>query len=124
MVKSLLKKCSPLNDIPIQDTVTEISFDTFKKCLSLTNVFKHLYWTVTLYSKITNITLLNDIEKIGESVFSRYSSLVNIAIPDSVTENSNYAFSECSSLTNITILNILEIIGRYVLFNKTRLIGI
>ena len=37
-----------------------------------------------------------------------------------VCEIGSWAFYQCSSLKNITIPNIVEIIGRHVLFGKTR----
>ncbi len=43
------------------------------------------------------------VTKIGDSAFSRCSSLTNIIIPEGVTSIGGEAFCECSSLTNITI---------------------
>ena len=48
---------------------------------------------------------------VGESVFSNYSKLTNIIIPESVTSIGNSAFSGCSGLTNITIPNSATSIG-------------
>ena len=47
----------------------------------------------------------------GESAFANNTSLVSVALPDSITSISNRAFYNCSSLTNIGIPNSCTSIG-------------
>ena len=60
------------------------------------------------------VTIPNDVKTIGESAFSRCSSLTNITIPNSVKEIGDSAFSFCSSLTKIVIPNSVKEIGKNV----------
>ena len=58
----------------------------------------------------------NDISQIGDHAFSEYTSLRNVAIPDSVTSIGNYAFYRCTSLTGITIPDSVTSIGNYAFY--------
>lgn len=60
--------------------------------------------------KITSIAIPNGVTSIGDSAFSRCSSLTSIKIPNSVTSIGIGAFSYCSRLTNIVIPNNVKII--------------
>ena len=55
------------------------------------------------YSKLTSITIPENITSIGRCAFSGCDSLTSITIPDSVTSIGSSAFENCSGLTNITI---------------------
>jgi len=65
-----------------------------------------------VYSSITNITILDGVEKIAESCFSGCSSLKSVEIPDSVTNIESLAFNKCKSLTSIEIPESVAHIGR------------
>ena len=56
-------------------------------------------------SKIEDITIPNNVTRIGHSAFYYCSNLTNIDIPDSVTSIGFYAFGYCSGLTSVTIGN-------------------
>ena len=55
------------------------------------------------YSKLTSITIPENITSIGRGAFSGCDGLMNITIPDSVTSIGSAAFENCSGLTSIVI---------------------
>ena len=55
------------------------------------------------YSKLTSITIPENITSIGRCAFSGCDGLMNITIPDSVTSIGSAAFENCSGLTSIVI---------------------
>lgn len=55
------------------------------------------------YSKLTSITIPENITSIGRCAFSGCDSLKSITIPDSVTSIGSSAFENCSGLTSIVI---------------------
>jgi hypothetical protein len=64
-----------------------------------------------LGSKMTEISLPNNVTSIGHSAFGGCYSLISINIPESVTEIGINAFANCRSLTSITIPNGVTSIG-------------
>ena len=62
-------------------------------------------------SSLTSVTIPNSVTFIGNSAFSRCSSLTSVTIPNSVSSIENYAFYDCSSLTSVTIPNSVSSIG-------------
>ena len=63
---------------------------------------------------LTNVTLGDSVESIGEYAFQYCYSLTNIVIPDSVTSIGNCAFEDCESLTSIIIPDSVTSIGHYI----------
>jgi hypothetical protein len=59
------------------------------------------YWC----SRLTEITIGNNVTSIGIYAFFRCSGLTEITIPNSVTSIEGSAFSYCSGLTSVTNLN-------------------
>ena len=55
------------------------------------------------YSKLTSITIPENITSIGRCAFSGCDGLTSITIPDSVTSIGSSAFENCSGLTSIVI---------------------
>ena len=55
------------------------------------------------YSKLTSITIPENITSIGRCAFSGCEELTSITIPDSVTSIGSAAFENCSGLTSIVI---------------------
>ena len=62
-------------------------------------------------SSLTDVTLSDDIETIGNNAFEGCSSLETISIPDKVTTIGDNAFEGCSSLENLELPNNLLSIG-------------
>ena len=65
------------------------------------------------YTGLTNITIPNSVTEIGLDAFKGCSSLTSISIPNSVTSIGYRAFSGCSGLTSIIIGNSVTSIGNY-----------
>ena len=89
----------------IPNSVTEIHWDAFSGCTSLTSV-----------------VIPNSVTWIGGEAFYGCTSLTNVVIPDSVTEIDGNAFSGCTSLESINVADnnqsYCDIDG--VLFNKDK----
>jgi len=103
-----------LTNVTIPDRVTSVGDFVFSGCFSL-----------------GNITLGSGVTSIGVSAFSGIGAegkiygcpLINVSIPNSVTNISNYAFAYCSSLTGVAIPNSVISIGDRA-FNGTSLTNI
>lgn len=75
-----------LTTINIPQSIKEIPVQCFDSC-----------------SMLTNVTLVEGLERIGSNGFEDCSSLVSIKIPTTVTLIDDGCFSSCSSLTTINI---------------------
>lgn len=73
------------------------------------------YWylnqEVTYFTKLTSVSILNDVTYIGEGAFSGCENLKNVTISDSVTNIENRAFENCSILQSIEIPQSVSIIS-------------
>ena len=67
------------------------------------NITKIGCYTFFNYDSMTSITIPNSVTDIGENAFQDCDSLKSITIPDSVTSIGKHAFEYCSSLTSVTI---------------------
>ena len=65
-------------------------------------------------SNIESITLPNTLQQLGYEVFSFFSKLNSLVIPDSVTHIDDSAFLSCSSLESVKLSNSLELISPYL----------
>ena len=80
----------------IPNSVTEIRWNAFSGCTSLTSV-----------------VIPDGVTSIDDSTFDGCTSLASITIPDSVTSIGAYAFYGCTSLTSITIPDSVKSISSY-----------
>ena len=111
--------CSNLTNVTIGKNVTSIG-DSFDYCEELTSLtvaagnttyksYENCIYTkdgqtlVVAARGLTNITILDGVTSIGNSVFSNCYRLTSIIIPDSVTSIGDNAFSNCGKLTSVTI---------------------
>ena len=99
--------------------ITSINDRAFYNCSKLTSVTipdnvtsigKEAFYDC---SGLTGITIPDSVTSIGKSAFSGCSGLTSITIPSSVTSIGEYVFSSCSGLTSITIPDSVTSIGYY-----------
>ena len=90
-------------------SVSEIGFNAFDGCTSLTEVtIPNSITSIRGYAfngctGLTSITIPNSITSIANNAFYGCSGLTSIIIPSSVTFIGNFAFDYCSSLKNVII---------------------
>lgn len=72
---------------------------------------------------ITEVTAedLDGVTSIGTSAFWNCSNLLNVTIPNTITELKEHSFRECTSLTSITIPDSVTSIGNYAFYNCSSL---
>lgn len=96
---------SSIENVVIEDGVTNIGNRAFKGSSSLTSV-----------------KIGNNVTSIGEYAFSDCKGLVSVEIPDSVTTINGRAFKNCSSLTSIEIPDsVTELKAKEIFYNCTAL---
>ena len=66
---------------------------------------------------LTSITIPGSVTSIGSSAFENCSGLTSIVIPDSVTSIDHWAFQYCTGLTSATIGNGVKSISRYAFWD-------
>ena len=66
---------------------------------------------------LTSITIPDSVTSIGPSAFENCSGLTSIVIPDSVTSIDHWAFQYCTGLTSATIGNGVKSISRYAFWD-------
>ncbi len=120
--------CESLTNVIIGNNVTSIGEGAFDGCSGLTNVVwnaenctkigsNHYQKIFSYCSKLTNITIGDNVKTIPACAFYNCSGLISITIPDSVTSIGDSAFSGCSGLTSVTIGNGVTSISSYA-FNR------
>lgn len=108
MLKSTFYQCTNMAAAPqFPDTVTDIEYETFYKCSSMT--------TASLPAGVTSL---------GKYAFYKCFALQSLIIPDGVTYIGEGAFYECSSLTTVQMPKSLEIIGEEAFAKCSKLNGI
>ena len=68
-------------------------------------------------TSIVSIAIPNSVTTIGDSAFNNCVNLTSVVIPDSVTEIGASAFCNCRNLTSVTIGNGVTSIGDYTFYN-------
>ncbi len=132
-----------LTSVTIPDSVTSIGYFAFSGCTSLSNISvdsnNTAYCSIdgNLYNKDASVliqyaigktagsfTIPNSVTEIGDSAFSRCTSLTSVAIPDSVTSIRDDAFSGCTSLTSVAIPDSVTSIGGWAFADCTSLTSV
>lgn len=103
-VDKAFKNKSKITSVVLPDTVTTITNETFACC-----------------SKLSSVTLSNNLKIIGENAFFACSSLTEIDIPDSVEEIADYAFSSCGELSSVSLSDNLRKIGKGLFYGSSSL---
>ena len=106
----------------IPNSVTEIRWNAFSGCTSLTSVVipdgvTSIYdYTFHGCTSLASITIPDSVTSIGAYAFYGCTSLTSITIPDSVKSISSYgggAFVNCPNLKCVTVPSSVERIGEY-----------
>lgn len=96
-----------VEDLVIPNGVTEIAFQAFADCKS-----------------ITSVTIPEGVTSLGKGAFLGCSNLSSIKLPASLTDLGTYAFASCTSLTSVEIPKNVTIIGEYTFSNCTNLTSV
>ena len=115
--------CISLREITLPKDTVQLAASMFNGCSSLTRINLEDLTAITeipayaFYdaSALTEITLPDNITKIGKGAFEDIS-LKQIALPDKITKIDDYAFANCA-LAQIVIPDSVRTIGRYA-FSK------
>ena len=83
----------------IDKTVTTITADDL---VGASKIGSYAFYSC---SRLTSVTIGNDITSIGQSAFSGCSGLTSVTIGNSVTSIGERAFYDCVSLTSVTLPN-------------------
>ena len=123
--------CSALTSVSIPSSMTWIKYSAFIFCRNLTSVYisdiaawcsidftnyasNPLAYGAELYLNgqvIKDLTIPDNVTKIGAYAFSGCSSLTSVTIPGGVTSIEGWTFSDCISLTSVSIPSSVTSIG-------------
>ena len=114
------------NDLP----VTAIGASAFEGCSKLTEVtLSNNVQTIgkrAFYDckKLTGMVFPEGVLSIGESAFQKCAALTEIVIPDSMESIGNAAFRQCTAVTSVTIGSGVKSIGSFAFYYCTKLTSI
>lgn len=119
--------CYCLTNVAIGNSVTSIGYNAFYNCSLKYNLKDGLQYLGNVNNPcvcligaettdITTATIDIGCKVIYQHAFEYCEQLVNIEIPDGVTDIGNWTFYECSSLTSITIPDSVTSIGYNAFF--------
>ncbi len=123
--------CSALTSVSIPSSMTWIKYSAFIFCRNLTSVYisdiaawcsidftgyasNPLAYGAELYLNgqvIKDLTIPDNVTKIGAYAFTGCSSLTSVTIPGGVTSIGGWTFSDCISLTSVSIPSSVTSIG-------------
>lgn len=119
--------CFNLNDLTIEDGISEIGIAAFSDCLDLPKVtipasVKRINnFAFRCCKNLKDVTLAEGIQEIGEWSFAVCENLETISIPRSIAAIGRHAFNSCKSLKSIQLAEGLESIDRYAFTNCSAL---
>lgn len=132
--ENAFKDCNSLTRIIVPYSVTLIGDGAFQGCAGELVMNGKIIETDSDYTyssddwyygaKFTKLTIGDNITRIGNNAFFKFSSLTSVNIGDSVTTIGNYAFNNCSSLTSVTIPDSVTTIGDNAFWNCSSLVNV
>lgn len=120
-------ECAALQEIIIENGVTELVTGLFSKCDNLVSVSlpksvkginKFAFFECM---KLKNVSFSEGLEWIGESAFAGCDSLESVVLPDGVTRLDNGAFTRCTKLKSINLPDGITVLNEDVFFGCTEL---
>ena len=142
--ESAFAYCDALKSVTIPDSIAVIGYNAFDDCTSLDEIYisdlsawcsisfntyeSHpLYYADNLYLNnelIIDLEIPNTITNIGAYAFYYYESLKSVTIPNGVTSIGCGAFLHCTKLESVTMGNDVDIIGSQAFYSCTSLTSI
>lgn len=118
------KNAKQLESVTLPASIEKIGLSGFENCTKLTTIDIKNVKTLSRKSfykctKLSGITINENVEAIPQDCFSQCSSLTEIVIPNSVTTIGDNAFQDCARLSKVTLGSGLEEIGNYAFSNCT-----
>ena len=95
--------CTGLESVTIGTGVTSIELQAFQNCSNVRNATKKKKKCEIPFANVTNLVISPGTKAIQERAFSDCTSLVSVAMPDSMTSIVDYAFYGCTALASVTI---------------------
>ena len=114
--------CTGLTSITVPKSVTTMDNRVFLYCTGLTSVTFEgsvigddpfgTSSAIIDYSKLTSVTIGENVKTIGESAFHGLKGVTSITIPDGVTTIGAWAFCKCTGLNSLTIGKNVNTMGK------------
>ena len=130
------KDCLNVETVTIPASITQIAPSAFAGCDNLTTIVvdpankNFMSKDGCVYTKdgktlvlcapgnpITNITVENSVNTIGEGAFEGCKTIESVTLPDQLLIISDYAFAGCTALKSINIPDSVTMIGNNAFFN-------
>ncbi len=123
--KMAFANCNSLASISIPNSITQLGENVFNGCVNLKTVTIDNNMIIsenrnsstsisTIFgTQVTNYTLGEQVNTIGNYAFYGCTEMTNIQFPETLTSIGNYAFGNCKGLSSISLPNSLERIGDY-----------
>lgn len=118
--------CTSLPHIVLASGITRCGTSLFEGCvmlqtadLSQSTLAELPAWTFSGCTALSQVSLPETVQTIGEGAFYYCSMLPAVALPEAVEYLDSFAFAGCSNLTAIDFLpHSLETIGRYAFYHN------
>lgn len=118
--------CTTLEEITIPNTVTSIDFDALAKTSikklvipnSVTTIEDCAFWGNTA---LTEVTLSENLKKLGVNAFQQCTALTEIEIPEGITKIGQWTFLDCSSLAKLVLPKSVTLIDTWAFLDCSKL---
>lgn len=119
--KSAFSGCKKLVSLTIGNKVSTIGDGAFSDCSNLTNIYINdiAMWCNLQYEDYSDTLLDSD-----TTLFLQNAKIVNLVIPEGVTDISYEAFYYCDTIRSISFPNSLETIGNRAFYKCTSLVSL